>query len=223
MDRIEIGASIPRRRNPVLHALGWLILRLAGWRLDVRLPDAPKMVIIAAPHTSNWDFIFGMAGIMAAKVEVHWYGKHTLFSGPLGGLFRWLGGLPVDRSAAGGVVKQTTRAFAEREQLIIGLAPEGTRSRREQWKRGFYHMAVEAQVPIAAAFIDYARKRVGVGPIVLPTGDWRRDMQPLFAFYSGIGARNPDNFAVEAFDDTLESDAQHLPREPKAAATSDQR
>ncbi len=197
-DRIEIGANIPRRRSRLLYWLGRTILRSAGWSIDVCLPDTPKMVIIAAPHTSNWDFVFGMAAVLSLQVNLHWYAKHTLFSGLHGRFFRWLGGLSVDRSAAGGAVAQTTRAFAEHAQLIIALAPEGTRSRREQWKHGFYHMATAAQVPIAAAYIDYATRTVGIGPVFVPSGDWVTDMKPVFAFYRGVRAKNPQNFAVEA-------------------------
>ncbi len=196
-DHIEIGASVPRRRSRVLYWIGYCVLRAAGWRLDVRLPDLPKMVVIAAPHTSNWDFVFGMAAVLRLQLDLHWYAKHTLFASWLGPLFRWLGGLPVDRSAAGGVVRQTATAFAERRQLIIALAPEGTRSRREQWKRGFYHMASTAQVPIVAAYIDYARKQIGIGPVFTPSGDWARDMKPVFTFYRGIQAKRPQHFAVE--------------------------
>lgn len=196
-DRIEIGAAVPRRRNRALYWLGRTILGLAGWRIDVRLPDMPKMVIIAAPHTSNWDFVFGMAVVLKLQIDLHWYAKHTLFQTWMGPFFRWLGGLPVDRSAPGGVVTQTAAAFAEREQLIIALAPEGTRSRREQWKHGFYHMATAAQVPIVVAYIDYARKQVGIGPVFQPSGDWARDMKPVFEFYRGIRGKHPQSFAVE--------------------------
>lgn len=196
-DRIEIGATIPRWHNRFLYWLGRTILRSAGWRIDVRLPDLPKMVIIAAPHTSNWDFVFGMAAVLTLQVRLHWYAKHTLFQGWYGGFFRWLGGLPVDRSAPGGVVEQTTRAFAERPQLIIAIAPEGTRSRRERWKHGFYHMARGANVPVVAAYIDYRRREVGIGPVFTPTGDWAADMKPVFDFYRGIQPRRPENFAVE--------------------------
>ncbi|MDD3765238.1 MAG: lysophospholipid acyltransferase family protein [Nevskiales bacterium] len=196
-DRIEIGATIPRWHNRFLYWLGRTILRSAGWRIDVRLPDLPKMVIIAAPHTSNWDFVFGMAAVLTLQVRLHWYAKHTLFQGWYGGFFRWLGGLPVDRSAPGGVVEQTTRAFAERPQLIIAIAPEGTRSRRERWKHGFYHMARGANVPVVAAYIDYRRREVGIGPVFTPTGDWAADMKPVFDFYRGIQPRRPGNFAIE--------------------------
>ncbi|HEX4894872.1 MAG TPA: lysophospholipid acyltransferase family protein [Solimonas sp.] len=195
--RLEIGPSVPRRRNRFLYWLGAGILRVAGWRVDVRLPDMPKFIVIAAPHTSNWDFVFGMAAILLLQVRIDWFGKHSLFEGPLAGMFRALGGHPVNRSSAGGVVGQAVTAFREREQLVLALAPEGTRSRREQWKRGFYHMAHEASVPVAVAYLDYGRRCVGIGPVFRTTGDWATDMRPVFAFYRGITPRHPDHFAVE--------------------------
>jgi 1-acyl-sn-glycerol-3-phosphate acyltransferase len=197
-DQIEIGARVPRRRSPALRALGRAVLRAWGWHLQVRVPDEPKLVVIAAPHTSNWDFVFGLAAVLALDLELHWFGKHTIFSGPWGGLFRALGGIAIDRSAAGGVVQQTVRTFAEREQLIIGLAPEGTRSRGTQWKRGFYHLAHSAGVPIVAAYIDYRHKVIGTGPVLRATGDWQRDVAPLAAFYAPAMAKKPGNFTPPA-------------------------
>lgn len=196
--QLDIGPSIPRWRNRPLYALGWCVLRAAGWRVQVRLPDAPRYMLILAPHTSNWDFVFGMAAVLLIQVRVNFIGKHTLFRGPQGWLFRALGGRPVDRSAPGGVVQQTIDTFRRHERMIIALAPEGTRARREHWKRGFYHIATGAQVPIAVAYLDYARREIGIGPIFMPTGDWATDMQPVFDFYRGITAKRPENFAVEA-------------------------
>jgi 1-acyl-sn-glycerol-3-phosphate acyltransferase len=195
-DRIEIGARVPRLRRPWLRALGRAVLRAYGWKLEVTVPDEPKLVVIAAPHTSNWDFVFGLAAVLALELDLHWFAKHTIFAGVWGGLFRALGGIPIDRSAAGGVVRQTARTFDERRQLIIGLAPEGTRSRVAQWKRGFYHLANEAQVPVLVAGIDYRRKVIGTGPLFRTSGDWDADMAPVFAFYRGIAAKKPENFTL---------------------------
>lgn len=192
-DQVEIGAAIPRRRRPFFAALGRLVLRAGGWHLAIKLPDTPKLVVIAAPHTSNWDFVFGLAAILALDLDLRWFGKHTIFKGPWGALFRALGGIPIDRSAAGGVVAQTARAFADSPQLVVGLAPEGTRSRVSHWKRGFYHLARSAQVPVAAAYIDYRRKLIGCELLFRPTGDWDADMAPVFDFYRGITAKKPEN------------------------------
>ncbi len=199
-DRIEVGASVPRRGNRVLYWLGSSILRVMGWRMDIVLPNQPKLIVILAPHTSNWDFVVGMAAILKLQAHFNFYGKSQVFEPPFGFFFRWLGGMPVDRMAPGGVVGQTVRAFREREQLVIALAPEGTRSLRTQWKRGFYHMANEAQVPVVCAYLDFRRKLVGTGPMFTPSGDWSYDMKPVFDFYRGIGAKRPELFAVEEID-----------------------
>lgn len=196
-DVIDIGPQIPRWRSRALYALGWLVLRAGGWRVNARIPDAPKYLLIFAPHTSNWDFVFGMAAALVVQVRVEFIGKHTLFEGPLGWLFRALGGQPVNRSIHGGIVQQTIDNFRRKERIVFGLAPEGTRALRVPWKRGFYHMALGAQVPIVAAYIDYARKEVGVGPIFRPTGDWAADMRPVFDFYRSVHPRHPENFGIE--------------------------
>jgi 1-acyl-sn-glycerol-3-phosphate acyltransferase len=200
-DIIEIGDGIPRWHNRFLCWVGRSILRVAGWRLQVRLPDLPRFVIIAAPHTSNWDFVFGMAAVLALQIRLHWYGKHTLFRGPLGALMRWLGGMPVDRSASGGVVQQAADAFAAHPQWVLALAPEGTRALQPKWKRGFYHIALTAQVPVVVAYIDFARREIGTGPIFVPGGNWDADMRPVFDFYRSVKARRPNLFAVETIID----------------------
>ncbi|HEY0975196.1 MAG TPA: 1-acyl-sn-glycerol-3-phosphate acyltransferase [Solimonas sp.] len=196
-DRIEIPAALPRWRNRALYALGWAVLRTFGWRVDARLPNESKLIVIAAPHTSNWDFVFGMAAILRIQVRVNFIGKHTLFTGWRGRFFRALGGIPVDRDAPGGIVQDTVAAFRASERLVIALAPEGTRARRAQWKRGFHRIAHEAGVPVLVAYIDYARKCVGTAQLMRTTGDWDADMQPVFAFYRGVRARYPQDFAVE--------------------------
>lgn len=196
-DIVEIGDGVPRKRNRFLYMLGRGILRAGGWRLNVRLPDLPRFVIIAAPHTSNWDFVYGMAAVLSLQIRLHWYGKHTLFKGPLGALMRGLGGIPVDRSAPGGVVQQAAANFAAHPQWVLALAPEGTRSLQPKWKRGFYHIAVAAQVPVVVAYIDFARREIGIGPVFTPSGDWDADMRGVFDFYRSVTARRPELFSIE--------------------------
>jgi 1-acyl-sn-glycerol-3-phosphate acyltransferase len=190
------GSKVPVRRNRALSWLGRTWLRLAGWRTEVALPDLPRFIIIAAPHTSNWDFVHGIATVFAVEVHLHWFAKHTLFRWPFAHLLRWLGGIPINRSAATGVVAQTVAAFEDNPQLIIGLSPEGTRQRVSEWKRGFYKIAVASRVPIVCAFIDYRRKIVGTGPIILPGGNYEADVGRIFDFYRGITARHPHQFTL---------------------------
>lgn len=189
--------AIPGWGNRFTRAVGRGVLRLFGWRLEIQLPNVPQMVVIAAPHTSNWDFVFALAAILALQVRVHWFGKHTLFRWPFRALLIALGGIPVDREAAGGVVRQTTQRFQQSPQLIIGLAPEGTRSRAAKWKRGFYQIAQAAQVPVVPAYLDYRRRTIGLGAMLMPSGDYAADLETLQAFYRTITPKYAENFAAQ--------------------------
>jgi 1-acyl-sn-glycerol-3-phosphate acyltransferase len=197
-DVIEIGARVPRRRNRFLYHLGGTILRAWGWRLNMHFPDEPRLMVIAAPHTSNWDFVFGIAAILRSQIALHWYAKHTLFTGVWDRFFRALGGFPVDRTAPGGIVAQTAAVYASQPQFMVGITPEGTRSRVVHWKRGFYYIAQAARVPVLVGYIDYAKKEVGTTVTFVPTGDWDADMKPVFEFYRSITPKTPANYAADA-------------------------
>jgi 1-acyl-sn-glycerol-3-phosphate acyltransferase len=194
---MEISPGIPRWGNSFTRWVGLTVLRLFGWKLDVVLPNRSKMVLIYAPHTSNWDFVFGLAAILALQVRVHWFGKHTIFRPPFRSLLIKLGGIPIDRSATGGVVHQTTQKFAEKQQLLIGLAPEGTRSLAPKWKSGFYKIAEAAQVPILISYLDYKKKVVSLGPLIEPSGNYAADLEKIQSFYRGIAPCRPEKFAAE--------------------------
>ncbi len=195
---MEIPQQIPRWGNSFSRWVGLSVLRMFGWKLDVVLPNRSKMVLIYAPHTSNWDFVYGLAAILALQVRVHWFGKHTIFRAPFRGLLIKLGGIPIDRSAAGGVVHQTTQQFADKQQLLIGLAPEGTRSLAPKWKSGFYQIANAAHVPILISYLDYKRKVVSLGPLIEPSGDYAADLEKIQSFYRGIHPCHPEKFAAES-------------------------
>ncbi len=168
------------------------VLRMIGWDLEGALPDLPKYVLIAAPHTSSWDVIVGLIVKLSVPFShMHWLAKDSLFWQPLGSLMTAMGAIPVERSRRHSYVAQMTAEFARRDQLILALAPEGTRRKTDHWKSGFYHAALAAHVPIAAAYLDYGRKRVGVGPIFLPK-DADADMEMLRLFYSGVTACHPE-------------------------------
>lgn len=194
---MELPPQIPRWGNLFTRWFGKSVLHLSGWRLDVSLPNRPKMVVIYAPHTSNWDFVFGLAAILALQVRVHWFGKHTIFRPPFRNLLIKLGGIPIDRSAAVGVVQQTTQQFAEKEQLLIGLAPEGTRSLAPKWKSGFYQIAHAAGVPIQIAYLDYKKKVVSLGPLIETSGNYAADLEKIQSFYRSINPCIPEKFAAE--------------------------
>ena len=194
---LELGMA-PRWGNALTRALGAGFLRLRGWKMDVHLPaDQPRLVITAAPHTSNWDGILAVAAIMALGIRLNFFAKESLFRWPFRGLLVALGGVPIRREAARGIVEQTTALFAARQQLFVGVAPEGTRSRAPIWKSGFYRIALAGGTPILLAYIDYGRKQVGTGPLIHPSGNYEADLERIQAFYRTITPRWPQKFAAE--------------------------
>ena len=156
-------------------------MRIAG-----ELPDLPKFVLIGAPHTSNWDLPNALAAGLHYGVGIHWMGKDSIFKWPFGGLMRWMGGIPVDRSKRNNAVTQMVEIFNAAEELIVVIPPEGTRSEVERWKSGFYHIAVGAKVPIVMAFMDYNRREVGIKGVFYPTGDYDADVAKIQAVYAPI-------------------------------------
>ncbi len=175
--------------------LARVFLVLTGWRPEGQRPEADKFVLIAAPHTSSWDLAYLLALSQVLGVRVSWMGKHTLFRGPMGWVMRRVGGIPVWRHLRENVVKQMVKAFHASEALALTVPPEGTRGYRDYWKSGFYHIAREAQVPIVLGYLDYARKRGGFGPQLLPTGDVRRDMDEIRRFYADKTGKHPERFS----------------------------
>lgn len=168
-----------------------VLMRLAGWRLVYVPPPAPKSVIIVYPHTSNWDFPIGLAARSVAGIRCHFAAKDTLFRGLFG---RWLarvGGIPVNRREATGFVGQLAQEFERRDEFHVVFTPEGTRSRTEHWKSGFYRLALAAKVPLGLAFIDYRRREVGIGTWLDLTGDEQADLERIRAFYGGKRGRRP--------------------------------
>lgn len=186
--------------NTAMHWLSRALLRLLGWRIEGQAPTASRYVLIAAPHTSNWDFPYTLMVCFALRLQVYWMGKASLFPPVLGAVMRWLGGIPVDRSRPGGLVQTTIDAFSQHSQLIVIIPPEGTRSRVRHWKTGFYHIASGAGVPVALGFLDFKKKVAGIDRLFVPSGDLDADMQTIRGFYAGISGRNPDLFASDGQD-----------------------
>ena len=164
--------------------------------MEGKLPDVPKCVMIAAPHTSNWDLPVMLFFAFAFQTKLYFMLKDATFRWPFGGLFRWLGGIPIDRTKSSGVVEQTIQAFRDNEQLVMVVPPSGTRSKVMRWKTGFYHIASGAGVPIVLGFLDYGRKVGGVGPAVVPTGDIEADIKTIRAFYANITAKHPEKSSL---------------------------
>ena len=170
-------------------------LRATGWQSAGAPPTLAKYVLIAAPHTSNWDLVYLLALAEVYGLRISFMMKHTLFRGPLGPLFRSLGGIPIDRRRRENLVKQMVEAFAARDSLVLVVPAEGTRARVERWKSGFYHIAHGARVPIVLGYLDYARQRGGFGPLLVPTGRIVEDMDFVRDFYADKVGRTPPDFA----------------------------
>lgn len=180
-------------RRGVGYWLGRAWLSAFGWKVEGGPPAAKKAVIVAAPHTSAWDFPFTLATGAVLGLEMSWLGKESLFRGRLrGAIMRWLGGIPVDRAKRSDVVGHVVDRMNERESLHLVLAPEGTRGKADRWKTGFYHMAQGADVPIVLGYLDYARKRAGLGELFFPTGDIHADMRKIRAFYKNVTPKHPE-------------------------------
>jgi 1-acyl-sn-glycerol-3-phosphate acyltransferase len=165
---------------------------LTGWQPGGRRPAPRKYVLIAAPHTSNWDLPYLLAFAVVFDVRITWMGKHTLFRGPMGWIMRWLGGIPIRRDRSADRVQQMARAIEAADSMALVVATEGTRSYTAHWKSGFYHIARTAGVPIVLSYLDYARRRGGFGPELMPSGDIREDMDEIRAFYADKQGRYPE-------------------------------
>ena len=157
--------------------------KLFGWKIDGVMPAEKKYIIIVAPHTSNWDFMIGLCVRSILRFDAKFLGKKELFRFPFGALFRWLGGLPVDRSRNVNMVDAVAELFRQHDELIIAMAPEGTRKYVEKWKTGFYYMALKANVPILMASFDYPSKTVFASELFYPKGNLEADMKTIFEFY----------------------------------------
>lgn len=178
--------------------LARFFLKLSGWSIDGKPPKLARYVLVGAPHTSNWDFVFGMAIGLATGVHCYWVGKHTLFRGPLNPVMRWMGGIPLDRNGRcrrGSLVDQTVCTFKQHRKFGLVICPEGTRSRGERWRTGFYHMAKNAGVPIVLAYLDFRNRVGGFGPIIEPGEDINKDLHQIQAFYANIHGKNPECFS----------------------------
>jgi len=177
-----------------LRMVAKLFLRVAGWRLEGAIPaDLRRAVVIAYPHTTNWDLPYMLAVAWALGIRVSWLGKQELFRRPFGGLMRWLGGVPVDRSRRSNLVEQAAERLRTTDRLFLVIPPSGTRRRARHWKSGFYHIARSARVPVVCAFLDYERKVGGVGPVFIPSPDLGADMERLRVFYRDVRGKYPEN------------------------------
>lgn len=181
-----------------------LFFKLLGWKVTHFLSnDIKKCVIIVAPHTSNWDFIYGMGAVSVMKLNQRFVIKKEWIRFPMKRLMLSLGALPIDRKKSGeneekkSSVDAIAELFKDRDELRMVITPEGTRSRVEKWKTGFYYVALKANVPIALAFINYETKTCGIDVVIHPTGDFKSDMKKIMNFYKNIKGGNPQNFSLD--------------------------
>ena len=173
----------------IARVLFYGLYRLMGWQVLGEAPQDKKLVIIAAPHETNWDLTQMLGIAFYYRIPVRWMGKKSLGEGPFGWLMRWWGLLPVDRSGSTRLVDQVVTAYEANDELALVIAPEGTRADVEAWKTGFYNIALEAEVPVALGFIDYANKFGGLDGTLVPCGDYAADMEKVAAFYSARVSR----------------------------------
>ena len=176
----------------MIQTLSHSVLALLGWHLKPQVPVENKIIIIGAPHTSNWDFPMSLLALSALGLRFSWIGKHTMFKGPIGSFFKIIGGIPVNRTVRTGFIDQIVCAFATRNRLILAIAPEGTRSKKDHWKAGFYQIAVRSHVNICLGFIDYPTKTIGLGPVLVPSGDVIADFATIQTFYQDKRGKRPD-------------------------------
>ncbi len=190
---------------------------LTGWKLSGKAPEAMKYVLIAAPHTSNWDFLYLKLSAAMLGIRLQWMGKHTLFTGILGPLVRRMGGVPVDRRNSSNVVDQMIRQFAINEQIVLTIPPEGTRSYAAYWKSGFYYIAKRANVPIVLSKLDYGCRRAEIGDTIFPVGDISEVMGRIREYYKDACAKFPDQFGRVRLKEEEETEAAREQSEIKMA------
>jgi len=178
--------SVPRRGNALSRLLGRAVLAAAGWRIEGEFPDAPKLLAIVAPHTSNWDFPLGLAAVYALGLRVRFLAKHTLFNPWIGWFMRWCGGTPVIREAPQGLVAQVAELMQREPAIFLAVTPAGTRRHGTQWRSGFYHMAYASGVPILPVAFDGGRRAIRFFPPFVPSGDYDADLPRLLALYEGV-------------------------------------
>lgn len=201
------------RPGPLARFVRWLLIRpyrWARWTAVGAAPEPRRFVLIAAPHTSNWDFVNFLGLTTDLGLRPHFMAKLSLFRWPLARFMRQMGGIPVDRGARADMVQQMVAEFARRREFILTVAPEGTRGRAKKWKTGFYHIALAAGVPLVVGIMDYRRRTGGLGPTIWPTGDFRADMEKVLEIYRSCVPKHPDR-AVRSIADIVGGEAMTPP------------
>lgn len=199
----KITQNIPRLGNNFSAWLGRTVLSAYGWSFSGEFPDHKKMVVAVAPHTSNWDFVFGLAVVFCLKLKISFFGKHSIFIPPFDRLLKRWGGIPIERSQAHGVVGQMITQIQKADKMLLCIAPEGTRSVIYPWKTGFLHIAHKAEVPVLLIGLDYKNRCIQLGPLLEPSDNIELEMQKVYAFYAKVQPKFPSKVAFPA-ENTIE-------------------
>ena len=173
-----------------------LILNILGWKIAGNTDVPRKCIICVAPHTSNFDLPLGLMIYSSMGKKASFLIKRDWFFFPMNIIFKWLGGMPVDRSRKTSLTEQVAQIFDSKQDFHLAITPEGTRKRNDQWKKGFYYIALEAKVPIVIVALDYAKKVADFKAILAPSGDIEKDMSDITGYYVGVTAKHPENFAL---------------------------
>lgn len=188
--------DLPRMSNALSCFIGNTVLKMMGWKFSGQFPAHKKMIIAVAPHTSNWDFVIGIAVAFTLKLKITFFAKNSLFIPPFSMLLKRWGGIPIKRQKAHGIVDQMAEKARNAEKMILCLAPEGTRSRRENWKTGFLHIAHKANMPVFLVAFDYKKKRIELGPVLTISENIPLELQRIYQHYHTVHAKFPDNVAT---------------------------
>ncbi len=189
---VDVGDTLPKRGNRLTRTIARAVLAIAGWRIEGEIPNLPKLIFIGGPHTSAWDMVLGMVANWGLGIEIHWLAKQSIFHGPRGIFFRWLGGIPVNRRVSQGLVGQMAAEYNCRDKYLLVIMPEGTRARGGQWKTGYYRIAMDTGLPIVPVVIDYGHKAIVFEQHLTPSGNIIGDMNKLQSLFVGIQGKNSE-------------------------------
>jgi 1-acyl-sn-glycerol-3-phosphate acyltransferase len=190
----QVPEHLRTNRSAFTRWFGRTFYRAIGWNLEGSIADAERVMVVAAPHTSNWDFVFGISVILGINARVRWLGKHSIFKFGVAWFFRWLGGIPVNRAQPDAVMGYVDDAVAKDNGLILVVAPEGTRKTAAKWKSGFLRIAEKNNCVIQLGALDFVNKRIVLGPVFEPTGDNQADIAAIIEYYQQFAGKYPDQF-----------------------------
>lgn len=193
---LNYGDNVPRRNNPMIAKTAHKLLQAAGWKLVGDVPNVKKAVLLAVPHTSNFDGLYAILALLALDIDIKLMGKKELFKLPVMGAFlRWAGLIAIDRQKKGSTLQATVERLNKEDKLWLALAPEGTRDYTENWKTGFYHIAVGANAPILPVAMDYKTKQIRFMPLFEPTGDIDADLPKIYDYYRGVAGKHVEKMS----------------------------